>query len=55
MLFCFIFILYRILTGAIEQRPGKTNRFSASEEISPFYGKQIFNTAFTGASQLSLS
>jgi len=39
----------------MEQRPWKTNRFSASQEISPFYGKQIFNTAFAGASQLFLS
>ena len=39
----------------MEQRRWKTNRFSASQEISPFYGKQIFNTPFTGASQLSLS
>ena len=39
----------------MEQRPWKTNRFSASQEISPFYGKQIFNATFTGASHLSLS
>ena len=39
----------------MEQRPWKSNRFSASQEIPPLYGKQNFNTAFTGASQLSLS
>jgi len=55
MLFCLIFytILHTYwLCGAASL---KNYRFSASQEISPFYGKQIFNTAFTGASHLSLS
>jgi len=40
----------------MEQCPSwKNNRFSSSQEIPPFYGKQNFITAFTSASHLSLS
>ena len=39
----------------MEQRPWKTNQFSARQEMPQFYGKQNFITAFTGASHLSLS
>ena len=39
----------------MEQSPSwETNRFSASNEISPFYGTRRFITAFTSASHLSL-
>jgi len=37
-----------------QRRNWKTNRFSASQEIPRFYGKQNFIPAFTGASHLSL-
>jgi len=40
----------------MEQRSSwKNKRFSSSQDIPPFYGKQNFITAFTGASHLSLS
>jgi len=49
-------ILYCILTGSMEQSPSwETNRFPASQEIPPFYGTQIFITAFTSACHLFLS
>jgi len=40
----------------MEQSPSlQTNRFSASQEIPPFYGNQSFITAVTSACHLSLT
>ena len=54
-----LYILYYIaylLTGSMQQSPRwKTNQFSASQEMPPFYGNHSFNTTFTSACHLTLS
>ena len=45
-----------LLTNSMEHSPsGETNRLSACQEISHFYGTRRFITAFTNARHLSLS
>jgi hypothetical protein len=49
-------IITYLLVYSMERSPSyEANRFSASQEIPPFYGTQRFITAFTSARHLSLS
>ena len=54
MLYILYYIAY-LLTGSVQQSPWKTNQFSASQEIPPFYGNHSFITTFTSACHLTLS
>ena len=52
----FSYLLTDFLTYFIEQNPLlEAKRFSASQEIPPFYGNQSFITTLTSACHLSLS